>query len=326
MLPILQRKDYMNKTQREILGEDGHILVATLYLPASEKEIIGHIHVLHGMAEHQQRYEGFAAFLTNQGYAVSTHDHRGHGQTAKRNDAPFGYFAPENGFEIVVDDAHRVIEGIRQGNEWEPVSLIGHSMGSFIARRYIQKYSDEVKKVILIGTGGLNTTHRAGLLAARFMAKQKGPLAPAKLLQKLSFGTYNAKIEPIFTESDWLSSDRTEVQKYLEDDWCGFTCTNQFYVDLLSGMTTISKEHEINKIRTSLPVLLISGKDDPVGEYGKGVWRVAKQYYHAGFTHVAVHLFEHKRHEILNEKNNEMVYKTILKWLEKKGHDRATAI
>lgn len=321
---ILQRKDYMIKTQREIKGEDGHILVAMLYLP--EQKIIGHVHVLHGMADHQQRYERFATFLTQQGYAVSTHDHRGHGQTAKRNGAPFGYFAAENGFEIVVDDVHRVIDAIREGHDWDTVTLVGHSMGSFIARRYIQKYSEDVKKVILIGTGSINTSYRAGLLAARFMVKQKGALAPAKLLQQLSFGTYNSRIEPIFTESDWLSSDRAEVQKYLADDWCGFTCTNQLYVDLLSGIRLISKEQEINKIRKSLPVLLISGKEDPVGEYGKGVWRVAKQYYHAEFTHVAVHLFEHKRHEILNEKNNEMVYKTILKWLEKKGHDRAAAI
>lgn len=320
----LQRKDYMIKTQREIPGEDGHLIVAILYTPKTN--VIGHIHILHGMAEHQQRYEKFAMYLTEQGYAVSTHDHRGHGLTAKQNDAPFGYFAKENGFEVIVDDAHRVIEAIRQDVDWDKVTIIGHSMGSFVARRYIQEYSEETKKVILIGTGGLNASHRAGLLAARFLAKQKGPLAPAKLLEQVSFGSYNNRIEPVNTPSDWLSTDPDEVQKYLEDEWCGFTCTNQLYVDLLSGMTMISKEAEINKIRKGLPILLISGREDPVGEYGKGVWRVAKQYYHAGFTHVAVHLFEHKRHEILNEQNNEMVYKTIIKWLEKKGHDRIQAV
>lgn len=314
----------MNKTEREIVGEDGHIIVAKLYMP--EREVIGHVHIFHGMAEHQQRYEKFAEFLTARGYVVSTHDHRGHGLTAVRNNAPFGYFAEENGFEKVVDDAYCVIEGLRKEQDWPLPIIIGHSMGSFIARRYIQHYSDSVKKVILIGTGGINASYRAGLIAAKFLVKQKGATSPAKLLEQLSFGTYNNRIESQYSTSDWLSSDRLEVQKYLDDDWCGFTCTNQFYVDLLSGISTISKEKEISKVNKNLPILLISGKEDPVGEYGKGVWRVAKQFYHAGFIHVAVHLFEHKRHEILNEQNNEMVYTTILRWLEKKGHDRAQAV
>ncbi|PWI27048.1 alpha/beta hydrolase [Kurthia sibirica] len=286
-------------------------------------EIKGHIHIFHGMAEHQERYEKFARFLVEHHYIVSTHDHRGHGQTAAINNAQYGFFTKENGFDQIVEDAHTVIEQLRSGQDWPKVIILGHSMGSFVARRYIQLYSEEVKKVIIMGTAGINSSHRMGLVAAKLLAANKGPNELAVLLEKISFGSYNNKISNRNSPSDWLSSDEEEVRKYIEDELCGFTCTNQFYVDLLSGIILISKETEVNKIRKDLPILLISGKDDPVGEYGKGVWRVAKQYYHAGITHVAVHLLERKRHEILNEVNNEVVYQTILKWLEKKGHDRA---
>lgn len=314
----------MDKIQKEIRVQHDHIIVANVYMP--EKEIRGHVHIFHGMAEHQERYEKFARFLNEHGYVVSTHDHRGHGQTASKNNAPYGFFAEEDGFEVVVQDAHDVIQAIRQEHDWPMPILIGHSMGSFILRRYIEFYSHEVKKVILMGTGAFSSLHRVGLYTARLLASQKGKTKPAKLLEQMSFGSYNAKVENSKTSSDWLSTDSREVRKYIEDDLCGFTCTNQFYVDLLTGLATLSKEAEVNRIRKDLPILLISGKEDPVGDYGKGVWRVARQYYHAGFTHVTVHLFEHKRHEILNEQNNTMVYKTILKWLEKKSHERATAV
>ncbi len=322
---ISQRKVCMNKTTLDVESSDGHKIAVTVYTP--QKPYVGHVHIFHGMAEHQERYEDFAKFLTDHHYVVSTHDHRGHGATAENNDAQFGYFAYENGFEVVGEDAHFAVQAARANFEDLPKPVIlGHSMGSFIARRYIQHYSDEISKVLIMGTGSFNALHKAGLIVAKVLAKQKGPQVEAKLLEQLSFGTYNSRISTVYSPSDWLSTDRDEVRKYDADERCGFTCTNQFYVDLLSGMQLVSKESEINKIRKDLPILLISGKEDPVGEYGKGVWRVANQYYHAGFTHVAIHLFENKRHEILNETNNEIVYKTILKWLEKKVHERAKAV
>lgn len=306
----------MTKTAYTIQATDGQLIAATLYEPNTAA--IGHIHILHGMAEHSGRYEQFAQFLMHHGYAVSLHDQRGHGKTAALNHAPRGFFAEHDGFDKAVEDVTSVLMEIREGKDLPPVCLFGHSMGSFIARRYTELYSNSLSKTIFCGTGASNMLQPVGYLLAIILTKVKGKSVESPLLEKLSFGSYNRAIKDAKTDFDWLSTDEAEVQKYIDDPDCGFLSTNQFYADLAKGIIILSKNQEVSRIRKELPILLISGAKDPVGEFGKGVWKVAKQYQQCGLQHVMVQLLENSRHEILNEINREMVWITILKWLEKK--------
>lgn len=306
----------MHKEQFVILTEDHHKLAVTIFEP--ENPPIGHIHILHGMAEHHERYSLFAEVLVNAGYFVSMHDHRGHGQTAKLNQATMGFLSEKNGFDKVVEDVKTVTEIVRQNKELPPMILFGHSMGSFIARRYCELYSKDLEKVIFCGTGAIGIEHYIGVNLAKFLAKTRGKTTKSTVMNELTFGNFNRKIKNAKTKFDWLSTDPTEVKKYLDDQACGFISTNQFFVDFLQGIITLSKQSELCRIRKDLPILLISGSNDPVGSYTKGIWLVAKQLQNCGLKNITVQLFEGMRHEILNEMNREFVFQRILQWLEKK--------
>ncbi|ATP42463.1 alpha/beta hydrolase [Solibacillus sp. R5-41] len=303
----------MDKKTCYLQMSDGHEVFVTTYIP-SEKAI-GHMHILHGMAEHSARYEHFAEFLCDEGYSVSMHDHRGHGATAEQN-GQFGFFAEEDGFERVVRDVFEVIESLRQQLDIKSLTLFGHSMGSFIARRFIQQYSYLLDNVILSGTGAVKPLHLAGNVLAKQLVKVKGATVESPLLDKLSFGNFNNKIENAKTSFDWLSTDEEQVQKYIQDEKCGFIATTQFFADLTDGLLMLNKVSENSRIRPSLPILLVSGSEDPVGDAGKGVVQVGQQLQEAGLEKVKVYLFEGKRHEILNERNKKYSYEMIVRWLK----------
>ncbi|MCH7322127.1 lysophospholipase [Solibacillus sp. MA9] len=302
----------MEKNTFYLTMSDGYdIFVRTLKPQHPNK----HIHILHGMAEHSERYEQFAEVLCAQGYYVTTHDHRGHGYTAANNGI-LGYFDLENGFERVVEDVREILEHLKLQDLGKPI-LFGHSMGSFIARRFTQKYSMQIERLILSGTGSSSLMHKAGHVLASQLVHLKGPAEPSKLMNQLSFGSFNAQVPNPKTEFDWLTSDQTVVQKYINDPFCGFVSTNQFYADLTGAMATLDNHTGNVSIRSDLKILLVSGTHDPVGEkQAKGVLKVGKQLVDAGVEHVKVQLFEGMRHEILNEIGKEKVYESIIRWLE----------
>ncbi|MET1013156.1 MAG: alpha/beta hydrolase, partial [Paenisporosarcina sp.] len=193
-----------------------------------------------------------------------------------------------------------------------------HSMGSFIGRRYIQKYGQSISKIVLSGTRGpLNPLDKAGKWVAKGFAKVKGKMTENQLLNNLSFGKFNTYVTNPETDFDWLSTDSEQVKKYVEDPLCGFVASNQFFVDLLDGLTIIHDSNEIADVPKELPILLISGAMDPVGDLGKGLWSVAEQFKKQGVLDVTVVILEGKRHEILNEQNHMDVYQKVLKWMEK---------
>lgn len=307
----------MRKVEQYLTMADGHEVYVRIYIP--NVQMLGHVHILHGMAEHSGRYDRFAYYLCQHGYVVSMHDHRGHGMTAERNGL-LGFIAEENGFDFLVNDVLEVMTKVRDGQDWPLPILFGHSMGSFIARRFMQLYSDNVSQVILSGTAATTPLHRMGKYVGKLIAKSTGKKTPSQLLHDMSFGGYNRHFEPVNTAFDWLSSSEADVQKYVDDPYCGFVASAQFFVDLTEGLTRIDKTTELKKIRSNLPVLLISGLEDAVSEHGKGVFKVAEQLNSVGLTDVTVHLFENMRHEILNEKHYEKVFEDILRWLKK--HDK----
>lgn len=304
----------MSVKRGKVTAMDGHVISTFIY---EGRNPIGHVHIVHGMAEHIARYEEFAAFLADQGYFVSGHDQRGHGETQELN-GTLGFLAEKDGFERITKDAFEVIQSIRKeyGIESDLI-LMGHSMGSFVVRRYIQLYAD-VKKVVLMGTGGdPGLMGRAGLAIATANRQVIGAKKPDPIMNFLTFGSYNKSFKDVRTPFDWLSTDRAEVNKYMQDPYCGFVASNQFFHDLIVGLITIHRPEEIMKIPKDLPILLISGKADPVGRMGKDVFKVAEQYRKHGIDSIDVVMFENKRHELLHETNKDEVQQSILQWIGK---------
>jgi alpha-beta hydrolase superfamily lysophospholipase len=299
-------------TKNFIQATDKHELYYELYEPEAP---IGHVHIIHGMAEHIGRYEEFARFLALNGLVVSGHDQRGHGRTAERNGIQ-GFFGEDKGFERVVDDVHEVIGAIQQRIGDLPLILFGHSMGAFVTRRYMQMHSDTISRVVISGSGGdPGAAGKAGLAAALMAAKTKGKDQTSALLGKLTFGSFMKQFKGEASTFAWLSRDKGAVAKYEADPMCGFPSTNQFYVDLFTGLALIHRKTEVAKIRKDLPVLLISGSNDPVGGNGEGIFKAAKQYEDAGMTDVLVYLAEDARHELLHEMDKEQHFETILEWM-----------
>ncbi|WKA49704.1 alpha/beta hydrolase [Planococcus liqunii] len=302
----------MKITKAFLEASDGHEIYYELYEPEAP---VGHVHIVHGMAEHIARYEEFAQFLASHGFAVSGHDQRGHGRTAERNGVQ-GYFGEQKGFDRVVKDVEEVIAVVQNQIGPLPLILFGHSMGSFVTRRYIQLHSQDISSVVLSGSGGdPGAAGKAGLVAALMAAKAKGKDQPSALLGKMTFGSFMKPFKDEESSFAWLSRDRNEVAKYEADPMCGFPSTNQFYVDLFTGLALIHKNAEVGKIRQDLPMLLISGSNDPVGGNGEGIFKAAKQYVEAGLSDVAVYLAEDARHELLHETDKEKHFETILEWM-----------
>lgn len=294
---------------------DGTSLFARVY-PKPEAQAI--VFILHGLAEHGGRYDDFALFLSNKGYEVVVPDHRGHGETGKKA-GKLGYFADAKGFERVVDDCNELIHLHTMNQNDKKIILLGHSMGSFLARRYVQKYPQVVDRLILVGTGGdPGFMGKVGSQIAAWKSKGSGSTEQGDLLNKLTFGSYNKRISSPTSEFDWLSTDTETVRAYEEDSLCGFVSTNQLYVDLLAGLQTIHSNKELERVPKDLPILLIAGTDDPVGNYSKGVRLLARDYQKMGMEDVTLVLIEQERHEILNGTNRHKVYDHIANWIVKK--------
>jgi alpha-beta hydrolase superfamily lysophospholipase len=277
----------------------------------------GILQIAHGMAEHSGRYQRFANFLNKQGFIVLANDHRGHGRTGEKA-GQMGYFAPEHGFDRVVDDLHFLSNRIKEEYPELPLFLMGHSMGSFLARRYLQKYGDMLAGAILMGSAGdPGLAAKAGKFIAGLQMR-KNPKAPSAVLDKLSFGAYNKGIKNPRTKFDWLSRDGQEVQKYLDDPHCGMVCSSGFFFDLLTGLQMIHDPKLIEGIPKNLPILVISGEADPVGKYGQGIRQFVGQMKNHNINNIDLKLYPEARHELLNEINRDEVMQDIAEWLHKR--------
>ncbi|WP_203363346.1 alpha/beta hydrolase [Bacillus sp. REN10] len=274
------------------------------------------LQIAHGMAEHIKRYRRLAQYLASQGFVVYGNDHRGHGQTGEKSGL-LGFFAEENGFERVTEDLKEINDHIHRTHPDLPVFLMGHSMGSFLIRRYLQRFPRTVHGVILSGTGSdRGLLGKAGKMLAKVESRRRGKRTKSPLLNQLSFGNFNKKLSNVQTEFDWLSRDREQVQAYIDDPYCGFIPTAGFFYDLLSGLEKIHKREEVSRMEKDLPFFFISGDQDPVGDYSKGVLRVIHQYKQQGITNIHYQLYQEGRHEMLNETNSQQVIEDITNWLQ----------
>lgn len=286
---------------------------AASYLP--EGEIKAVVQAVHGMAEHLERYEPFAEALCAEGIAFYINDHLGHGQSVS-SASELGYFGEKDGWKYFVEDAHKLTGIIKAENPDKPLIFFGHSMGSFVARAYSLKYADEINGVIYCGTAGPNPAAGAGIALTKIIAKIKGSHHRSKLIDKVGFGTYNSKFEGR-TAFDWLSRDNEQVDKYIADELCGFLFTARGYGDLFALLSYVSSKEWFEGLSKELPVLIISGAMDPVGEYSKGIDKVYNSLVQAGKKNIEKILYPDARHEILNEKACfAQVCNDVMRWID----------
>jgi alpha-beta hydrolase superfamily lysophospholipase len=303
-------------TTFEFTAKDGQKIFVRQWLP-DNNEINAIIQVAHGMAEHSGRYTEFAEFFASKGFAVYVNDHRGHGQTAKdlKN---VGFLAPNNGWQLVLDDVHQLTQIIKEKHPNKPIFLLGHSFGSMLARAYILEYANDINGVIISGTTGTEGfIVDAGKFLASLQGIFKGKNKPSKLLTGMSFKGYNDPFKPTKTPFDWLSRDEERNKNYWKDPYCGTIFSNRFFYDMLSLIKYINKATNYQKIPQNLPVLFISGTMDPVGEFGKGVKKVYNKFKQKGVQDINLKLYEGGRHEMLNETNRKEVYQDIFDWIGK---------
>lgn len=275
----------------------------------------GVVQIAHGVGEHAGRYKSIAKALRKSGFDVYANDHRIHGKSAK-NDAFLGFYDGEDYFSDAVNDMREFTELIKKEHPNEKIILLGHSMGSLLSRDYVTKYGDDLNALILSGTAnfmkGLGTF---GLLSAKVISKLNGKHRSNELLKNLFFSHFNKKFKPNRTKVDWISSDKKQVDLFEADPLRIEDFSLSVYLDILKGSKKINTEDTFKKTPKDLPILIFSGDKDPVGEMGKGVKKVAKNYKKAGIYDVTLKLYEGGRHEMLNEVNKKEVQKDVLNWL-----------
>lgn len=291
-------------------------LHAVRYLPDTDEQIVGVLQIVHGMAEYIERYEEFAEYMTEKGFVVVGEDHLGHGQSVGEN-GTYGYFCSQDPATVVVRDVHRLKKTTEVLYPGVPYILMGHSMGSFIARNYMFRYGSGIDGAIIMGTG----MQPAALLKVSKLlaALQKlvfGAKHESKFIDKLAFGAYNAKIENPRTAFDWLTRVNERVDKYVADPLCGFTFTVNGFATLFELISRLLDKENLAKIPSDLPVLMVSGEADPVGDYGKGVRLAKESLVAAGLSNIRLKLYEGARHEILNETNRSEVMDDIFNWID----------
>lgn len=289
---------------------------AQKWLPCGEPR--GVLQISHGICEHIGRYDHFARFMADHGFAVVANDHLGHGKSFDQPQHQ-GFFAETGGWARVVDDMHTLYEITARQHPRLPYFLLGHSMGSFLARTYVLKHQNNLRGLLLSGTGQpLSSAVSFGIAYAGRIIKKNGPLHRSKRITLLCFGTYNNAFLPVRTVSDWISRDEQMIDEHLADKLCGFTPTAAMYRDMFTGVRYITSRRNMARMQKDLPVYFFSGDKDPVGEEGKGVERAFQSFMEAGCTDLSLKLYPEGRHEMLNEINKEQVYADLLGWVESK--------
>ena len=306
----------MRKEELSFDSRDGASQIyAVKYIPDTEPRAI--LQITHGMSEHIARYEDFATFMCDHGIMVIGDDHLGHGRTMHMNGGKPGYICAHHGDTVMVRDEHRLKKLVQNEYPGVPIFVLGHSMGSFIIRNYMYRYGTGINGAIIMGTG---MQPRSLLCVSRAMAAVSGFILGddhiPKVINSMAFGAYNKRITDPQNDFEWLSRDKENQQRYIDDPDCGFTFTVNGFKVLFKLMWKLTDSENLSKMPKSLPVLLVSGEEDPVGNYGEGVRQVCDSYVNMGMEDVTLKLYPDDRHEILNELNKEEVYSDILEWIE----------
>ncbi|MGM9874277.1 MAG: alpha/beta fold hydrolase [Bacilli bacterium] len=289
-------------------SKDGYDLCLHLFTINNPK---GFIQLIHGMEEHQSRYEPFIKFLNSIGYSCVSSDMRGHGKNAK----DLGYFKDKKGYTHLIDDQLTITEYIKKEFNQEQIILFAHSMGTIITRNLLQIDSSSYKKVILSGYPNYNPGAGIGIILCNIIQAFKGSKYRSKLINKMSTGSFNKKIKNPKTEVDWISYNNENVDKYVNDPLCGFGFTVSAYRDLFTLVKRMHKPKLYKNVNKELEFLLLRGVDDPCVGGEKGSKDSIKVLLKAGFINIKDVPFANMRHEILNEEEYQKVYQEVEKFL-----------
>ena len=295
-----------------------YTLHGMIWLP-EDREVKCMVQICHGMTEHIGRYEAFAKAMTDHGIAVAGFDLRGHGKNA--GDAACASFG-EGGWQCAIEDMHLFSEMMKEKYPNAKQYMLGFSLGSFLLREYLMQYDhSHVDGVVIMGTG-----HQPAPLLNMLLAVLKGEIKKVgwdqttPLVQNLSFGTYNKKFKPNRTHSDWLCADEAELDAYNADAFCRKDISAGLFSDLLGSMVRAGDKKAFEKYRKDLPVLFISGKEDAVGDFGKGVQTLYKLMKKQGMKDVSLQMYEKARHDVLHEEASgvtEQARDYMIQWILK---------
>lgn len=296
-------------------SRDGeHRIHAIRWIPETDRPVCI-LQIIHGMSEYVDRYDEFAQYLAGKGILVVGDDHLGHGKSVNPGE-PFGYFCKEDAATVLVRDEHRLKKMIQEQYHGVPYLILGHSMGSFIARNYLIRYGSGIDGAIIMGTG---MQPRPRLAVVRILAAIQtlfcGPKHVSKLIDRLAFGSFNKRIESPKTPNDWLCANAESVERYIADPLCGFVFTANGFQTLMKLIWNLNDSRKLNKMPRQLPVFFVAGEEDPVGDYGQAVKDVYESFRRLGMEHVQMKLYPGDRHEILNETDREDVYGDIYRWI-----------
>ena len=303
----------MNKTSFTFKSTDSiHTLKGNLYIPDFEPK--GIFHHVHGMCDHKERYDSFLHEMCCAGYVCVAYDNLGHGETAC-DDSELGYFAKKDGYKFLAEDVFAVSEKMKQEYPDLPYYLMGHSMGSFIVRLAVAEHPEIADKLVIMGTAGPNPAFGPALALTNMIKLFCGEKHYSPFLENIAFGAYNKRFGGD-VPGDWLSKN-PEVRKAFDADrFCNFHFTSSALHDLVKINAVVNSKKWFESVDKSLPILLVSGADDPVGDYGKGVLAVYKKLRDAG-ADAKLKLYKNNRHELLNDTARDEVISDILGFIEK---------
>ncbi|MBY0202245.1 Lysophospholipase, alpha-beta hydrolase superfamily [Paenibacillus polysaccharolyticus] len=305
----------MQESTFTLMGNEGTRVHVYCWLPDPDEHIQGVVQIAHGMGETAARYAEFAGYLTKHGFAVYANDHRGHGRTVESTEALGD--AGVDAFRWMAKDMVNLGELVAKEHPDVPLFLMGHSMGSFLVQHLMYAGHERYHAFVLSGTNGKRGLLRFGEKLALLQCGIQGDNHRSLLLNAIVFGGFNRAFRPATTPFDWLSRDRQEVQRFIDDPMCGAICTAGFFRDFFKLLLEIHLPQHMERIPKHKPVLLFSGELDPVGLRGKGVLNLYSQYQKLGLQDVEYHLYPGGRHEMLHETNRNEVAHDVLSWLKR---------
>lgn len=296
-------------------SRDGQNRIHAVRYTPEDGKVRGIVQVVHGMAEYVERYEELARFLTERGMLVTGEDHLGHGGSVAEG-GTYGYFCEQDPATVVVRDVHRLKKITQEDYPGVPYIILGHSMGSFITRNYLCRYGNGIDAAVIVGTG---MQSKGLILCSKTLAGLQKLIYGSKhvshFIDNAAFGSYNKRIEAPRTSSDWLSRNADNVDRYIADELCGFTFTVNGFQTLFELIARLQKRENLEKVPQDLPILMVSGAEDPVGDYGEGVRRAYDSLKRAGVKNITMKLYEGDRHELLNEDDAAMAMEDIYQWI-----------
>lgn len=298
------------KTEK-IKSSSDNLELELAYIEPKE-EIKGVVQISHGMSEHKERYYDFMEYLKNQGYVVVINDHRGHGSSVK-NKEDLGYFYTED-ISYIINDLYDVTKYIKNKYKDKKIYLFSHSMGTLVARGYIQKYDNEIEKLVLCGPPTKNELTKFAIKLSQVSKYINKDTKPSKLLNKLTFGSYN-KGNTI--NNEWLSKSIDNVNNYNEDELCGFIFTGNGFINLYKLMDNAFCRENYKMQNKSLPIFVIAGSKDPVIQDEKKFLELVDFLKELGYKDVTSKLYKDLKHEILNEEEKNIIYKDVLDFFNK---------